>query len=85
MGIILESFWVNFRKKKQKKHLFYIKIRQIDQNRRLPILTDLLKFLEIGLAHILKSIKHFYKKEDHNIAFMALHQSPMINALNSGT
>ena len=44
----------------------------------------MLNFLEIGFQHILESLSNFYKKEDHNIAFMALHQSPMITALNTG-
>ena len=65
-------------------HLFYVKIRQIDENRRSPLLRDLLNFLEIGFKFVLDSISKYYNKEDHNIAFMALHQSPMITALNTG-
>ena len=40
--------------------------------------------MEIGFKHVLENVSHFYKKEDHNVAFLALHQSPMITALNSG-
>ena len=65
-------------------HLFYVKIRQIDANRRSPLIRDLLNFLEIGFKYVLERISKFYNKEDHNIAFLALHQSPLITALNSG-
>ena len=65
-------------------HLFYIKIRQVDENKRSPLLRDLLTFLEIGFKHVLQSVSKFYNKDDHNVAFLALFQTPMITALNSG-
>ena len=65
-------------------HLFYIKIRQVNENKRSPLLKDLLTFLEIGFKYVLQSVSKFYNKEDHNIAFLALFQTPMITALNSG-
>ena len=40
--------------------------------------------MEIGFKYVLQSASSFYKKEDHNIAFLTLYQSPMIAALNSG-
>ena len=59
-------------------------MQQTDENRRSPLLKDLLSFLEIGFRFVLENVTQFYKKEDHNIAFLSLIQKPMVAALNSG-
>lgn len=48
------------------------------------LLSDLFDFLHAALTHALESIKTFYNKEDHNVAFLTLHQEPMVNGLNTG-
>ena len=65
-------------------HLFKFKIVQKNSQDELPILTDLFDFLHAALVHVLESIKTFYKPEDHNVAYLTLHQDPMINGLNTG-
>lgn len=55
-------------------HLFYLKIKMINAERDKPLIKDLLVFFEIGLRYILHHIKRFYKKEDHNIAYLVLYQ-----------
>jgi len=75
--------------KKQKNfrlqdHLFKFKLVQKDSLLQPPLLTEMFDFLHAALTHILESIKTFYKKEDHNIAYLTLHQDPMINGLNTG-
>lgn len=75
--------------KKQKNfrlqdHLFKFKIISKKPEESLPILTDLFEFLHAALVHIMESIKSFYKPEDHNIAYLTLHQEPMVNGLNTG-
>jgi len=64
-------------------HLFYFKIVP-KQNEKLPLLMDVFDFLHAAFLHVLESIKSFYKSEDHNIAYLTLHQEPMINGLNTG-
>jgi len=64
-------------------HLFKFKVIQ-KQSSKPPLLSDLFDFLHSALLHVLESIKHFYKKEDHNIAYLTLHQDPMVNGLNTG-
>lgn len=65
-------------------HLFYFKIVPKQANKSLPMLTDLYDFLHAALLHVLESIKTFYKPEDHNVAYLTLHQEPMVNGLNTG-
>jgi len=65
-------------------HLFYFKIIPKKTNEKLPLLSDLYDFLHAALLHTLESIKTFYKPEDHNVAYLTLHQEPMVNGLNSG-
>ena len=65
-------------------HLFYFKIVSKKPNESLPLLTDLYDFLHAALLHVLESIKTFYKPEDHNVAYLTLHQEPMVNGLNTG-
>ena len=66
-------------------HLFHFKIVQKKANEALPLLSDIYDFLHAALLHVLESIKTFYEPEDHNIAYLTLHQEPMINGLNTGT
>jgi len=65
-------------------HMFYFKIVPKNSNEHLPLLTDIFDFLHAGFLHILDSIKQFYKKEEQNIAYLTLHQEPMVSALNTG-
>jgi len=65
-------------------HLFYMKIKLIDSSSEPPLLRDILQFLERGFNYILEHLKKFYNNEDHNIAFLTLHQKPMISGLNTG-
>ncbi len=65
-------------------HLFYFKIVSKKPNESLPLLTVLYDFLHAALLHVLESIKTFYKPEDHNVAYLTLHQEPMVNGLNTG-
>ena len=65
-------------------HLFHFKIVQSTPNQDLPLLSDIYDFLHAALLHVLESIKTFYRPEDHNIAYLTLHQEPMINGLNTG-
>ena len=62
----------------------YFKIVSKKPNESLPLLTDLYDFLHAALLHVLESIKTFYKPEDHNVAYLTLHQEPMVNGLNTG-
>lgn len=63
-------------------HLYYIKI--VPKKEQLPMLSSILDFLHSGFLHILDQIKHFYAPQDHNIIFMTLTQSPMVNGLCTG-
>lgn len=65
-------------------HLFHFKIEQKSAQDTLPMLSDIFDFLHAALLHVLESIKSFYKREDHNIAYLTLHQEPMVNGLNTG-
>jgi len=65
-------------------HLFKFKVIQKDTNAKPPFLNDLFDFFHSALLYILESIKSFYRKEDHNIAYLTLHQEPMVNGLNTG-
>lgn len=64
-------------------HLFKFKVIQKQPTSSL-LLSDLFDFLHAALLHVLDNIKLFYKKEDHNVAYLTLHQDPMINGLNTG-
>ena len=65
-------------------HLFKFKIVQKKPQDQLPLLSELFDFLHAALLHVLESVKTFYRKEDHNIAYLTLHQEPMVNGLNTG-
>ena len=65
-------------------HLFKFKIESKKPHEELPILTDLFDFLHAALVHVLESIKSFYNAADHNVAYLTLHQEPMVNGLNTG-
>ena len=65
-------------------HLFNFKIVQKKQGESLPQIENLFDFLHAALLHILESIKTFYNAEDHNVAYLTLHQDPMVNGLNTG-
>ena len=65
-------------------HLFKFKVLQKKPNDKLPLLSELFDFLHAALLHVLESVKTFYRKEDHNVAYLTLHQEPMVNGLNTG-
>lgn len=65
-------------------HLFHFRIIAKNSSKKLPLLMDVFDFLHSAFVHVLESIKTFYKSEDHNIAYLTIHQEPMINGLNSG-
>ena len=65
-------------------HLFYLKIKLKNPNDPVPLLKDILLFLEQGLLHVMDKIKVFYNEKDANICFLTLHQNPMLIGLNSG-
>ena len=74
---------------KQKKfrledHLFYLRIQLKNPNFDVPLLRDILNFLEVGFDYIITQIRQFYNSEHHNVAFLTLYQQPMINGLNTG-
>ena len=82
--LVERGFFQRQKKFSLSDHLFYVKIRQIDDKLQPPLLKDLLIFLEKGFQHVLNNVRRFYNEEEHNIAFLTLHQSPMITALNTG-
>ena len=63
--------------------LYNVKI-EVKENVKTPLLKDLLDTLEQALTFILDQIRSFFNAEDHNLVYVDLFQSPMINALNSG-
>jgi hypothetical protein len=65
-------------------HLFFIKIKLKDSTSDPPLLRDILNFLEEAFDYILNEIRHFYKPDDHNVAYITLYQQPMISGLNTG-
>lgn len=65
-------------------HLFYLKINLKNSNNPVPLLKDILQFLEQALLYVMDKIKIFYNEKDANICFLTLHQNPMLIGLNSG-
>lgn len=63
--------------------LYNVKI-SVKENVQKPLLKDLLQVLEKILSFILKHLRTYFRPEDHNVVYIDLFQSPMINALNSG-
>ena len=63
--------------------LYNIKIK-VKTGEHRPLLKDLIDVLEKALSFILNNIRTYFKKEDANVVYVDLFQSPMINALNSG-
>lgn len=49
------------------------------------LLQDLMEILEETFKFILSHLKTFFSLQSHNIAYMCLFQSPMLNGLNTGT
>jgi hypothetical protein len=65
-------------------HLFHMKIKMKNPTSQHPLLRDILNFLQLAFNFILMNIRKYYKKEDHNIAYLTLYQEPMISGLNTG-
>jgi hypothetical protein len=63
--------------------LFHIKVEVKNETQK-PLLKDLVQTLEEAFTFILNNIKTYFKKEDHNIAYLTLFQEPMVNGLNTG-
>ena len=82
--LVERGFFQRQKKFSLSDHLFYVKIRQIDNKLQPPLLKDIFIFLEKGFQHVLNNVRRFYNQEEHNIAFLTLHQAPMITALNTG-
>ena len=72
------------RKFRLEDHLFYVKIKLKNPHSDVPLLRDILNFLEVGFDYIINEVRKFYKNEEHNIAFLTLYQQPMISGLNTG-
>ena len=75
--------------KKQKNfrlqdHLFKFKVIHTKIDDKAPLLNDLFDFLHAALLYVLEQVKTFYNKNDHNVAYLTLHQEPMVNGLNTG-
>ena len=69
---------VNF---KLDDHLYHL---LIEPKKTVPIkLMDILDFLHAAIIHILDEIKHSYKSEEHNIAYLTLFQEPLISGLTT--
>ena len=69
---------VNF---KLDDHLYYL---LIEPKKTTAIkLMDILDFLHAAIIHILDEIKHSYKSEEHNIAYLTLNQEPMLSGLTT--
>jgi len=62
-------------------HLFIMRI--VAKENKMPLLSEILTFLHSAFLFIITKVKKFYKPEDHNIAFMTLHQSSLTNGLNT--
>ena len=70
---------VNF---KLDDHLYYL---LIEPKKTSSIkLMDILDFLHAAIIHILDAIKHIYKSEEHNVAYLTLHQEPLLSGLTTG-
>ena len=70
---------VNF---KLDDHLYYL---LIEAKKNSPIkLLDILDFLHAAIIHILDEIKNAYKSEEHNVAYLTLHQEPLLSGLSTG-
>ena len=69
---------VNF---KLDDHLYHL---LIEPKKTGPIkLLDILDFLHAAIIHILDEIKHTYKSEEHNVAYLTLHQEPLLSGLTT--
>ena len=63
-------------------HLYYL---LIEAKKNSPIkLLDILDFLHAAIIHILDEIKNAYKSEEHNVAYLTLHQEPLLSGLSTG-
>ena len=63
--------------------MYHVKIKVKPGSTR-PLLSDLLNILEKVFKFILNNLREKFRSEDHNVVYLDLFQSPMINALNSG-
>ena len=59
-------------------HMYHLLIQP--KKNQMPLLSDILTFLQMAFLYILNNIKQFYKPSDENIAFMTIYQSSMVNS-----
>ena len=81
---VTKGFFKRQRNFKLTDQLYHLKIVLKEKSKKFPKLVDILDFLHAGLIHILDEIKHFYANDDHNIAYLTLHQFPLISGLCTG-
>jgi len=80
---VVKAAHLQEKKFKLQDHMFHLKLEN-KQNGKMPLLSNILKFLHVAFLFILNNIKKFYEPANSHIAFMTLIQSPMLNAVNSG-
>ena len=66
------------RKFRLEDHLFYVKIKLKNPHSDVPLLRDILNFLEVGFDYIITQVQQFYNSDEHNVAYLTLYQQPMI-------
>lgn len=64
--------------------LFKIKIVQKLPNGQHLYLKDLLEVFESAFKFILNNVRSYFDASNHHVAYLTLHQDPMINGLNTG-
>ena len=72
------------RKFRLSDHMWHLLLLPKKQNKKMPLLTDILNFLYVAFNFMLQQLKKFYNPKDKNIAFMTITQTSMLNGLNSG-
>ena len=72
------------RKFRLSDHMWHLLLLPKKQNKKMPLLTDILNFLFVAFNFMLQQLKKFYSPKDKNIAFMTITQASMLNGLNSG-
>lgn len=83
--IVEKTFFKRQKNFKMLDELFLFKVKQKSDSTKWPLLSEILDFLHAAILHVLDSIKSFYIKDHHNIAYLTIHQEKgMTNGLNTG-